>query len=110
MAERCSGWQRSQALRLLKQRGMDPVDGGQPVPLQNWSHRLRADAERGWRTSPVLLLADALRVRPGRGRTPVRPCPGRAARLVVGDHFEGQFEGQNGASERLSEPVAACVS
>ncbi len=27
-----------------------------------------------------------------------------------GDHFEGQFEGQNGASERSSEPVPAGVS
>jgi hypothetical protein len=27
-----------------------------------------------------------------------------------GDHYEGQFEGQNGASVRLSEPVSARVS
>jgi hypothetical protein len=27
-----------------------------------------------------------------------------------GDHCEGQFEGQNCASECLSEPVSACVS
>jgi hypothetical protein len=24
---------------------------------------------------------------------------------LLGDHHEGQFEGQNGASERLCEPV-----
>jgi hypothetical protein len=28
----------------------------------------------------------------------------------LGDHYEGQFEGQIGASECLSEPVPACVS
>ena len=28
---------------------------------------------------------------------------GQVAELVVGDHLEGQFEGQNAARERLSE-------
>jgi hypothetical protein len=29
---------------------------------------------------------------------------------LQGDHYEGQFEGQNGASGRSPEPVSACVS
>jgi hypothetical protein len=29
---------------------------------------------------------------------------------LLGDHHEGQFEGQNGARECLCEPVSACVS
>jgi hypothetical protein len=31
-------------------------------------------------------------------------------RQFPGDHYEGQFEGQNGANVCLSEPVSACVS
>jgi hypothetical protein len=61
-------------LRLLKQRGVDPGRGS---------------------ASPVLLLvADVLRVSPGRGRTRVRPCHPRGAGQVIGDHVERQFEGQ----------------
>jgi hypothetical protein len=30
--------------------------------------------------------------------------------LVIGDHLEGQFEGQNAARESLREPAAASVS
>ena len=47
------------------------------------------------------------------------PRPSKAGSKIVtsgqfrglsGDHCEGQFEGQNCASECLSEPVSACVS
>jgi hypothetical protein len=35
---------------------------------------------------------------------------GRTSRLFIGDHLEGQFEGQNAASKGLREPAAASVS
>jgi hypothetical protein len=35
---------------------------------------------------------------------------GRTSGLVIGDHLEGQFEGQNAAREGLGEPAAASVS
>ena len=34
----------------------------------------------------------------------------RRFELLREDHFEGQFEGQNGASRGSCEPVPACVS
>ena len=40
----------------------------------------------------------------------VDDCEGGQFEQSPGDHYEGQFEGQNGASERSSEPVPACVS
>jgi hypothetical protein len=39
----------------------------------------------------------------------IRPWPG-GRWVEFGDHFEGQFEGQNAAREGLAELVAAGVS
>jgi hypothetical protein len=46
---------------------------------------------------------------PGRSKV-VDGCEIGQFRTTSGDHYEGQFEGQNGARECLREPVSACVS
>jgi hypothetical protein len=57
-----------------------------------------------------LNLYNAPHVRPGLGTNACSPLCRKTPRLVVGDHFEGQLEGQTAAREGLPEPVAACVS
>jgi hypothetical protein len=58
-----------------------------------------------WR---MLLLAYS----PGRGAFERRVDDGKIRRFEQAqeDHFEGQFEGQNGASRGSCEPAPACVS
>jgi hypothetical protein len=70
-------------------------------------HRGAADEAHGARNE-----ARCYRHRAARARTfecMVCHCQVRQFDASPGDHFEGQFEGQNGASGCLSKPVAACV-
>jgi len=57
----------------------------------------------------TLVLASSPRP-PGLSKVESMAVRSRSFGQLQGDHCEGQFEGQNGAGGRLSEPVSACVS
>jgi hypothetical protein len=87
--------------------GSSPPARGLPVIRPGTATPCRRPRPRG--SSPVHCRHRA--VRPGRETNArIRPLCRSIPRLVFGDHFEGQFEGQTAAREGLPEPVAACVS
>jgi hypothetical protein len=87
---------------------MGPVDGRSLYRFK--TGRIGPEVmQDGWRTSPVLLMVDALRVGPRRGRTRTQPCPGRPPGWSLEIISGGSFR-ETAAWEGSSESAAACVS